>query len=310
MQTFSKSEWRIVISALSGVLVGCLLAASAMAESPTFRFIAGGGGAPIAMMEWGDPTGPGILFLHGAGFASEFWLPQTTDPVLGKFHMVAIDLRGHGASGKPWKPADLVDSRLWAEDVAAAIAAAKLRQPLLVGWSYGGFVAMDYVRHFGTADIAGLLLVASPAGLVPRLHPDPPAGYEEAARQRYSLSTEDNRRGSRYMAELMTAADLPEAVLEQWTAQMLRLPVYVSQGLQQGRSLDNADLTDALNLPVAIAVGGMDKSMPFDKLKELATNLPEGEYWVFPAAGHAVSTDVAADFNQRLRKFAEQVASQ
>jgi len=307
MRAFSTSEQRMVVVSLRSLLAACLLAASAMAESPSFRFIKGGGDVPIAMMEWGDPTGPGILFLHGAGFASEFWLPQTTDPELAKFHMVAIDLRGHGASAKPWKPEDLIDSRLWAEDVAAAIAAADLQQPLLVGWSYGGFVAMDYVRHFGTGGIAGMVLVASPAGLVERLHPEPPKGYAEAAQQRYALSTTANQQGSRYMAELMTALDLPDEVIEQWTAQMLRLPVYVTQGLQQGRSLDNADLRDALSLPVAIAVGSKDASMPFDKLKQLAKTLPDGEYWLFPAAGHAVSTDTAADFNRRLREFAEQL---
>lgn len=307
MQAFLISERRTAVLSMSGLLVACLLATSATAESPSFRFIKGGGDVPIAMMEWGDPTGPGILFLHGAGFASEFWLPQTTDPVLEKFHRVAIDLRGHGASAKPWEPADLIDSRLWAEDVAAAIAAAGLQRPLLVGWSYGGFVAMDYVRHFGTADIAGLVLVASPAGLVPRLHPDPPAGYEEAAQQRYALSTEANRRGSRYMAELMTAAELPDAVLEQWTAQMLRLPVYVTQGLQQGRSLDNADLHSVLKVPVAIAVGARDASMPFAALESLAQSLDQGEYWLFPAAGHAVSTDAAAKFNVRLRDFSDAI---
>ena len=285
----------------------------AQAGAPEFRLIDGSGGAPLALMEWGDRTGPGILFLHGYGFSAEFWLPQTQDETLDGFHMAALDLRGHGASAKPWKVEDLVDTRVWAEDVAAAIDAAGLEQPVIVGWSYGGYVAMDYVRHFGTKDISGIMLVASPAGLEDRLHPqgaDLPGGpeaYQRAAEQRESLSTLENMPGNRYLAALMTAADLPEAVLEQWTAQLMRIPVYVTRGLRQGRSLENRDLMGLLmDLPVAVVVGGKDKSMPFDALESLAeTKLAKGEYRLFAQAGHAVPTDAAGDFNLYLRGFLE-----
>ena len=297
------------------VLVGWLTAAPGFAASePGFRFIEGGGGVPIAMMEWGDKSGPGILFLHGYGFSAEFWNPQTRDAALDGYHMVAIDLRGHGASGKPWKVEELIDSRVWAEDVAAAIAAAGLVRPIIVGWSYGGFVAMDYVRHFGVKDLSGLVLVSSPAGLTDRLHPggdDLPGGpeaYQKAAEQRDSLSLLANVEGNRYLAELMTAAELPDSVIDQWTAELMSIPVYVTRGLRQGRSLENRDLAAALTLPVAIVVGGKDRSMPFAALETVAGDLPRGEYWLFDASGHAVSTDVAAPFNQRLAEFAARVS--
>ncbi|MEE4184786.1 MAG: alpha/beta hydrolase [Gammaproteobacteria bacterium] len=291
-----------------------LLAQGALAAETEFRLIEGGGGVPLAMVEWGNRSGPGIVLLHGFGFSSEFWLPQMASPELDSFHIVALDLRGHGASAKPWKVAELVDTRLWAEDVAAAIAAAGLQRPVVVGWSYGGFVAMDYVRHFGTAEVAGLMLVASPAGLTERLHPQGadlpggPAAYQAAAAQRESLSTLDNIKGNEYLAELMTAQELPDTVLRQWTAQLMRIPVYVTRGLRQGRSLENKDLLGALELPVALVVGGNDKSMPFTALEALADEaLPAGEYRVFPAAGHAVSTDAAAEFNAYLRDFVRRV---
>lgn len=283
-----------------------------LASEQNFRFIEGSGGAPIALLEWGDKSGPGILFLHGFGFSAEFWQPQFDSPALESYHMAAIDLRGHGASAKPWRVGELAETRVWAEDVAAAIAATGMNRPLIVGWSYGGFVAMDYVRHFGVDGVSGLVLVGSPAGLVDRLHPDPsdlpggPDAYQQAAEQRLSLSSQDNLDGNRYLAELMTAADLPEAVLVQWTAAMMRVPVYVVHGLR-GRSLQNEDLIASLSLPVAIAVGAKDQSMPFAALETLAEELEQGEYWQFEDAGHAVSTDSAAAFNRRLVEFAQQV---
>lgn len=295
------------------LLLACMLMTlPAWSDEQIFRFIEGSGGAPIALMEWGDRDGPGILFLHGFGFSAEFWEPQVDSPELEGYHLAAIDLRGHGASAKPWRADELVDTRVYAEDVAAAIAATGMNRPLIVGWSYGGFVAMDYVRHFGIDGIAGLVLLGSPAGLVERLHPDTddlpggPGAYEKAAAQRLSLSARENLAGNRYLAELMTAAELPESVLEQWTLGMMRVPVYVVQGLR-GRPLDNEDLAPSLTLPVVIAVGARDKSMPFAALESLADELAQGEYWVFDAAGHAVSTDSAAEFNRRLAELADRL---
>ena len=314
-----RGMWRTGITRLKARLVAVLLACLTLplcgvaSAEPTFRFIEGSGGAPIALMEWGRKGGPGILFLHGYGFSAEFWRPQVQDASLKDFHLAAIDLRGHGASAKPWRTEELVPTRVWAEDVAAAIAAAGMNRPVIVGWSYGGFVAMDYVRHFGVDGISGLVLVASPAGLTERLHPagdDLPGGpdaYARAAAQRESLSMLANREGNRYLAELMTATPLPDTVIEQWVGQLMRIPVYVTQGLRQGRSLENGDLAGKLTLPVAIVLGGQDRSMPFVALEAVAGKLPQGEYWLFDQAGHAVSTDAAGDFNRRLAQFARRI---
>lgn len=313
-----SGAWRIGGARLRAGFFSLVLAWSALplwgnAGEPNFRYIEGSGGAPIALMEWGDKGGPGILFLHGYGFSAEFWLPQVQDSSFKGYHLVAMDLRGHGASAKPWRTEELVPTRIWAEDVAAAIEAAGLDRPIIVGWSYGGFVAMDYVRHFGVDGISGLVLVSSPAGLTERLHPggdDLPGGpkaYAKAAEQRESLSMLANRQGNRYLAELMTATALPDAVIEQWVGELMRIPVYVSQGLRHGRSLENRDLAAKLSVPVAVVVGGQDRSMPFAALEVLARELPRGEYWLFDKAGHAVSTDAAGAFNRRLAGFAERV---
>ena len=109
--------------------------AVASVSAPTYRMISGAGGLPIAAMEWGKPDGPAILFLHGFSFAKEFWRRQNTVDLASRFHLVAIDLRGHGASGKPWTPEQYQDTHLWADDVAATLQAFNLSKPVIVGWS-------------------------------------------------------------------------------------------------------------------------------------------------------------------------------
>lgn len=275
----------------------------AAVSAEKFRMIAGAGGLPIAAMEWGNPDGPAILFLHGFSFAKEFWRLQNEPELSSRFHMVAIDLRGHGASGKPWAPAEYQDTRIWADDVAATLQAFGLRSPVIVGWSFGGFVAMDYLRHYGNNSVAGVMLVSSPAGLVDSLHPDTP-GYSAAAAQQGSLDLSDNIRGERFFVRLMTAKPLAPAVEEEWLVETLRLPVYARNAMRN-RPLGNKDLLPTLATPLMLVVGGEDRSMPVAALRGLTEGHPKISFTSMPAAGHAVAYETPDTFNRLLREFTE-----
>jgi non-heme chloroperoxidase len=111
----------------------------------------------------GDARGahgrPEILFVHGLRQSRLSWDRQFADPQLADFRVVRFDLRGHGDSEKPDALEAYSDADRWADDVAAVIAGAGLRRPVLVGWSLGGYVAGAYLRKYGGATIAGINLV-------------------------------------------------------------------------------------------------------------------------------------------------------
>ena len=77
------------------------------------------------------------------------------------FGWILPDLRGHGQSDKPLDPACYNNSRPWAEDMQKIIQTLDLKSPLMVGWSMGGWVVMDYLEHFGDAALAGVGLIGS-----------------------------------------------------------------------------------------------------------------------------------------------------
>jgi non-heme chloroperoxidase len=124
-------------------------------------------GTRLAVYEWGKPGGPEILLVHGFAQCHLCFEPQI--PALaGHCRVVAFDFRGHGASEQPADPAAYQGDRVWADDLAAVMAAKGLKRPVLVGWSMGGRVIRQYLINHGDAVIAGINFVASQVVEEPR----------------------------------------------------------------------------------------------------------------------------------------------
>src|SRR4030095_2382669 len=116
---------------------------SAVIEQATTHTVRGGGGLRLHVREWGKADGPPIVFIHGLSQSHLCWAKQYDSALSGEFRLIAYDLRGHGMSEAPLEQALYTDAGLWADDLAAIIEELHLDRPVLVGWSYGGFVICD-----------------------------------------------------------------------------------------------------------------------------------------------------------------------
>ena len=105
----------------------------------------------------GPADGPLVVLVHGNVSSGSFWEPLMA-ALSDRFHVVAPDLRGYGDS-EP-KPIDATRGvRDFSDDLRALLEALNLtsRPAVLVGWSVGGGVVMQYaIDH--AADVAGLVL--------------------------------------------------------------------------------------------------------------------------------------------------------
>ncbi len=103
--------------------------------------------------EYGEGGRP-IVLLHGVASNCRIWI--TTAPLLGeKFRVYALDQRGHGESAKP---DDGYDFDSVVADLAAFIEALEIEQPVVVGHSWGGNVALQYAATHQD-QTAGLIMV-------------------------------------------------------------------------------------------------------------------------------------------------------
>jgi pimeloyl-ACP methyl ester carboxylesterase len=100
-------------------------------DAPNLHLIPAGGLA-LAVWEWPGEDPP-LLFAHATGFHGRSW-----DHIVRRFpgrHVLALDFRGHGRSGKPVPP---VPWRDFAQDVLALARHFDVRGAWGIGHSMGG----------------------------------------------------------------------------------------------------------------------------------------------------------------------------
>jgi pimeloyl-ACP methyl ester carboxylesterase len=91
---------------------------------------------------------PPMVFVHGWSCDRSYLAPQIE--FFAPDHTVlALDLRGHGESGKPAAGPGRYDVDVLAGDVLAVTAAAGLRRPVLVGHSLGALVGLSCAARPG-----------------------------------------------------------------------------------------------------------------------------------------------------------------
>ena len=96
------------------------------------------GGLRMHVRNWGGEGRP-LVLLHGLASTCRIW--DLVAPILARdFSVIAVDLRGHGDSGKPDQGYDFGNV---SGDVASLLAGRGIGRPVLVGHSWGADVALE-----------------------------------------------------------------------------------------------------------------------------------------------------------------------
>ena len=304
---------RIVCRA-SWLVLGLAMVMPAAAEL-RFTTVSGHNDVPLGVVEAGERGNPGILFIHGFAQSHLAFMPQLESNLSQRFHVAAFDLRGQGVSSKPWREEDYVGSAIWADDVAAVIAAIGLERPVLVGWSYGAYVVMDYIRHYGIEAIAGVNLVGSLAGLVSREPPPDPVDLTPLRQQLLESSTRsrssdarDNLAAAGFSGRFLSTDNMTDEQRQVAFAMQVMMPAYVRR-LMRGRKLDNLDIADKVTLPVLLSRGSEDIVMPEAGTRALFDSLRDARVSLYADTGHLPFYAHPQRFNAELARFVRETKS-
>ncbi len=266
------------------------------AELGALRFheISAADGTPLNVVETGNPDAPVLLLIHGFSQSYMSFHAQLRDPGLNtKFRLIALDLRGHGGSGKPWVRDAYAGHRPWANDIRQVVEFLKLDKPVIVGWSFGGYVALDYVREYGASAVAGLVLTGSHGGLIAR---------RDGPRARYEGDLDASIRNAREFMKLMSAKPVSDETFDRGTYAHVMMPAYVRNAMAEKR-LDNTDMLESLSVRTLVFLGDQDASLPAEHTRELLEVNRHITTKILPGVGHSAFIEDAVTFNRELAQF-------
>ena len=265
--------------------------------------VRGGDGLRLHVREWGGAESPPILFIHGWSQNYRCWQRQFDSPLADEFRLVALDLRGHGMSDMPLGPEHYTDARLWADDIAAIIEQLGLERPVLVGWSYGGFVMCDYVRAYGQDKISGINFLDAAVSL------DVGPGFLDTLQGATADDLPTNIDAMRRFVRACVAKPLPADLHEEALCWNIVVPAKVRLALGQ-REFNFDDVLGALAVPVLVTHGELDTVVLPAMAEHVLATCSKAEASWYAGGAHAPHLEDPARYNRELAEFARRAHGQ
>lgn len=229
-------------------------------------------------------SGKSIVFLHGNASRWQHWEPQL-QALSSRFHCIAFDQRGYGASSPLTSPNSLSQM---ADDAAAVCQALRVDHAYFVGLSMGGAVAIAVaLRHPALVD--GLVLAAPPQ--IPLEPVEIPEITIEFLRSNVIAN---------FGPKIKQQPDLADRLLKE----------HLETNIETVRNFSTHDFpqmdSTRIHAPALVMAGELDPAAPPATLKQLAEKLPNATYLEFPETGHYLNIEESEAFTAAIIRFMEE----
>ncbi len=252
-------------------------------------------------------AGAPIILVHGLAASLQDW--KDLIPALdgAGYHAYALDLLGHGESGKPDKLDDFHIENVF-DHFSEWVQSLNLTQPpVLIGHSLGGYLSLEYALRYPERTRA-LVLVAP----FYNLNQLPPLlqfvyRYKLINAQLFKFTPEPI---IRFLVDLTSislttgrgvAFVLSDSVRGQTAADYKRAAPGIFNIPHATRSLN--PFLNEIKQPVLLAYGLHDATLRPPYFQPLMDAIPHAREVIFPTAGHVVHQSHAEEFNQQVLDF-------
>ena len=254
-------------------------------------------------LDWGNHGRHALLLVHGSRLHAHVW-NDFSRRFKDRFHIVAVDQRGHGDSG--WCSRQNYDLEDFYQDLRAVVQARQLKRFTLIGHSLGGRVSMLYA-HRHPEDLERLVLVD--------ITPGRPKGFENADMSRVTETPSprdfaSHEQAAGYLGDLLLRA--PKHLVEESVR-------YGMRELSPGRytwKYDPAllhrrrpsppglwDMVSSIPTPTLLQYGSLSQVVTPELAKRLAESMPRCTVERIDDAGHALFTDQPDAFAASVERF-------
>ncbi len=254
----------------------------------------------LSFLEWGTADRPALCLLHG-GSAHAHWFDLVAPALTERFHVIALDQRGHGESQWAKPPAYATEN--FTADLLGFFDALGLGQVALIGHSMGGHNAMSFSAWH--PDRVRALVIIDSRPMIPTDRLDRlrrrgertlrPYPSREAAAQSFRLVPRETNADPALLAHVGAAG-----VVERDGAWVYR---FDPASNAERRPVDAWTLLDRITAPTLIARGELSPVLPRDMADKLRSAITGASLVEIPASYHHVTLDNPAGFVRELEKF-------
>jgi pimeloyl-ACP methyl ester carboxylesterase len=244
---------------------------------------------------------PAVLFIHGNSMSSKVWQKQFASNSLKEYHLLAIDLPGHGNSAYSHNPDIDYNIPTYSFIVNQIISQLNLKQYLLVGYSLGGNIVAEALPGLNSCSGVAIIsstIVARPAALDKAILPNPAANalftaHPSASEIEHLLQT--------YFSKNHTS--MPDFLFEDFLATDPNCRRYISQSVMEGNHADEIQILQNSSIPIALISGEKDKIINNEYFSNLAVPKWKEALQTIPQAGHIPQWENDERFNDLLVEF-------
>jgi len=237
-------------------------------------------------------TGPTVVLLHGNAGSVEDFKFGALDLLSSDYRVIAIDRPGHGGSDRPARRAAV---EFQAELLHRTLGQLRISQPILVGHSWGGSLALAYALKYPD-DVSAMVLLA-------------PAAYPDKGDKLLRLTARvpllgdlglvlgKTLLGHHLLREVLARAFYPQPLTDEY----IKTADHLWLGRKQLRAYveDETSLNDSLkkmskrykeiSVPVVIVTGDKDQIVsPDQNARALHAAIPTSELIEIKDTGHEI----------------------
>ena len=257
-------------------------------------------GLRLHYRQWGLASRPALLLLHASGCHAHWW--NDVGLLLAEtYHVLALDLRGHGESQHAQPPDYSFDA--YVADIISFVDTLNLQRLAIIGHSMGGYIGLQYastqpaaLRALVVAD----MLCEMGGDMLERLHqassrPQPTFATRDEAVQRFRLQPPETTASPDVLRALAENAvcQTPEG---HWTFRFDRRAM-------RHTAVRVWDLLPQVICPALVVRGELSPLMPATNAEQVAQALPHGEWTTVTGAYHNLMLDNLHDFVKVVGDF-------
>jgi non-heme chloroperoxidase len=266
----------------------------------------------VELHYWEAGHGHPLVLVPGWSQSAEEFVYQING-LQQRYHVFALDHRGHGRSSKPGWGYRI--ARL-AHDLAAFLDARDLKQVTVVGHSMGCSVIWSYAELFGLGRVRRIVLADQVASVLD--HPYWSADERQTAGPIFStdalfgivgqLSGPDARQATVNLVSSMLTQAVPAEVRDWIVTQNLVCPrPYAARLLLDHSAQDWRDAVGRLTVPTLVS-GAEASIFPWRAVRWIADQIPQGRWEYFSESeggSHFMFFENPARFNALIQDFVQ-----